>query len=269
MSSSSSSSNLEGAQKLPEVVAPVPAEERKCVQRLAEVAAGGLFDTANAQNGQSELGTFDHWRSEYARDLERFCGAGSRGGPQGGTDSEQEEEGTDEEDDDDVEGSEDSDGGAGDSGKRKMGQIWYGRQVAARQAELVAPFCTPGSTVVDVGAGNGELLCRLAMMKPKPSTAATGAVAAAAAESLPSDEETQKTPGRIGGEEALEVASSTGWAHFIGTDYCAEAVLLARAVAQAQSEQHPECARLEFLADDIFHSSLPPHCADVLLDKGE
>lgn len=185
---------------------------------LVRAAEGGLFDTANSQNGQSDLGTYDHWQSEYARDLERFSNP-----REDHDESEQEEES--------IDGSEDSDGGAGDSGKRAMGQIWYGRNVAAKQAALVAPYCTAGKCVVDVGAGNGELLCRLASMRGD-------------------------APGGVRAE----------WAHFIGTDYCAEAVLLARAVAKSQRKA--SCDRIEFIADDIFHSALPPASVDVLLDKG-
>ena len=161
----------------------------------------------------SALGTRAHWKGEYSADLHRY---GEQGDPMLRSLTAAAHE--DSEDDDE-----------------EAGQLWFGASVAAKHADLAAPFCaTPGTLVVDVGTGNGEVLCRLA--------------------------------------ERQRACS------YIGTDYIADACVLARRVATSQRRDwNEQCAgrgdtvqlpSIDFIVDDIFRSSLQAGSFDVVLDKG-
>jgi ubiquinone/menaquinone biosynthesis C-methylase UbiE len=173
-------------------------------------AIGGKFDLANQDNGSSKLGTLEHWNSVYSSDLQTFQGDDSDGR--------------------DGNGVFDGDGG----------ENWYGEDVTDKMVNFVSPFCVTGAKILDVGTGNGDLLCRFVEY---------------------CNEETKEHP------------------YFIGTDYSVDAVTLAKAVLTRRGEQwvaddvkedrtaknHNE---VEFLVDNILQSCVRDHSVDVFLDKG-
>jgi SAM-dependent methyltransferase len=176
------------------------------------LARGSFPLLRGAISEPSALGTRAHWKSEYSEDLHRYD---EQGDPMLRSLTSAAHE--DVEDDDE-----------------EAGTLWFGASVAAKHVDLAAPFCAVlGARVVDVGTGNGEVLCRLA---------------------------------------ERHRASS-----YLGTDYIADACVLARRVAKSQRRAYEQCAgrsdaeqlpAIDFIVDDIFRSSLQAGSFDVVLDKG-
>ena len=86
------------------------------------------------------------------------------------------------------------DSGCGRDGD--AGECWYGDDVTSKMVELILPYCVPTARVLDIGTGNGDLICRLVESAPM------------------------------------------SW--YIGTDYSANAVKLAKAVTEARGGQQVE-----------------------------
>ena len=172
-------------------------------------AIGSIFDTANSDNGSSKLGTLNHWNSVYSTDLQTFkSNTGNK---------------NNQNKDDDLNGN--------------QGEIWYGLDVTEKMVDLVSSYCITGANVLDVGTGNGDLLCRLVE------------------------------------HCALETNQCPS---FLGTDYSPDAVTLARAVLQRRGQQwafeNDRSAagheNVEFIVDNILQCTIQKATIDVFLDKG-
>ena len=168
-------------------------------------AVGSMFDKANTDNGASNLGTLEHWDQVYTRELQAFSSAATT-----------------------LSAPSNEDSGCGRDGD--AGECWYGDDVTSKMVELILPYCVPTARVLDIGTGNGDLICRLVESAPM------------------------------------------SW--YIGTDYSANAVKLAKAVTEARGGQQEEkmlkesYKRVEFLIDDVLNTTLRDNSVDVFLDKG-
>ena len=191
----------------------------------------------SAMSLPSALGTKEHWDAVYTTDLDRYAELGTPrldslddGAPS-------------EEEDERLEG----------DGKEDAGQLWYGADVAAKHAALMLPLCrAPGARVVDVGTGNGELLCRLA-------AALTQACGGCGGDAIESNGGPGPSPSRSRSRSLL------------GTDYVADACALGRRVAAVHAAVEgagwSSTLTVDFVVDDIFNSALAAGTFDVVSDK--
>lgn len=113
---------------------------------LVAGAEGGVFDAAMCASGKSKHGTLAHWDKVYGDDLRAFR-----------------EECRDADEKDDGQNVSHGDAGVYDG---SGGECWYGDDVTDKMVDLVLPYCKTGARVLDVGTGNGDLLCRIVETSP-------------------------------------------------------------------------------------------------------
>ena len=163
-------------------------------------------------------------------------------------------------------GDTDADGGVYSGGG---GECWYGDDVAGKMVDLVLPFCTTGARVLDVGTGNGDLLCRLVEGSP-------GHSAFLGTDYSPDAVHLARALLRKRGRERRERRrerrrrQDEGEGEGEGEDESK-----GESEGESEGEEPLLCHHddVEFLIDDVLQSSIVPSSAtnsffDVFLDKG-
>ena len=238
-------------------------------------AKGSVFDNANTDNGCSHLGTLKHWNSVYKTDLRTFNGGGKKkkkkNGGKNNSDNSDNSGNSDNSDSSIADNSYNS-GGAFDGAG---GEIWYGEDVTEKMVNLVRKYCTTGAKVLDVGTGNGDLLCRLVECTQGTCPFFLGTDYSPDAVTL-----ARAVLCRRGERWVLQTSSDEDEDEDADADVDVDAEVVSNSDSMhaGENKRHPKELsttrtsaghdRVEFVVDNILQSCIKEQSIDVFLDKG-